>query len=112
MSMSLLRSLEKRNAIYKTSLRAIPNEKCRNIAEVPGDRSKAIELEVVECHGRRGNVTLKLKYTKKATTTKYLQGTPSGRKGRGDMLARTYLGAARCEPSNVASTVIMHRYRI
>src|SRR3569833_2512943 len=112
MSMSLLRSLKKRNAIYKTSLRAILNEKCRNIAEVPGDRSKAIELQVVECHGRRGNVTLTQKYTKKATTTKHLQGTPNGRKDRGDMLARIYLGAASREPSNAASTVIMYRYRI
>ena len=60
-----------------------------------------------------GNGMLTLKYTKmatnKATTTKHLQGTPGGRKGRGDMLARTYLGAASREPSDTASTVIMHR---
>src|SRR3569833_2292720 len=104
-------SLVKRNAIYELSLKAILNGKCRNVAEVPGDRSKAIELEVVECHAKGGNVTLTLDYTNKATTTKDLQGTLSGRKGRGDMLARTYLGAARCEPSDVASTVNMHRYR-
>src|SRR3569833_4133543 len=101
-------SLVKCNAIYELSLKAILNGKCCNVAEVPGDRSKAVELEVVECHAKGGNVTLTLTYTNKATTTKDLQGTPSGCKGHGDMLARTYLGAANREPSNMASTVIMH----